>query len=158
VNTTTNAAGATAAGEDAATLRAPDARGRGSRMIVFEWEIANDGEGHRRLAVLKVTFRKAGINVFNYERHPTEYIAGLYNEDEDTTDSLPVRTSSPLDSLGLCRQSTSRFSQKGLAQFAQTAARELKARYAASDSTVLRYFAADPSPSAAKDTESEEVK
>lgn len=159
MNTTPNPSGANAArDEDAATLRAPDARGRGNRRIVFEWEIANDGEGHRRLAVLTVTFRKAGVGLFSYKPHPTEYIAGLCNEDENTTDTLPVRTSSPLDSLGLCRESTTRFSNKALAKFAETAARGLKARYAAGDTAVLRYFTPDTSPTAANPDESEGVK
>ena len=132
--------------DDSQQLRAPDARARGERRIVFEWELSDDGEGHRRLAVLTVSFRKTGINYINYERHPTEYIAGLRNEQEDTVGSLPTRSYSPRDSLGVCREATNRFSKKGLAAFAETAARELKRRYAASDAAVLAYFNTDDGP------------
>jgi hypothetical protein len=128
------------AARDAPALRAPDRRGRASRQIAFEWEIANDGKGHRRLAVLTIGFRKAGINYTNYERHTTEFIAGIRNEDEDTTGTLPTRSYEGLSTLGVCRQETSRFSQKQLAAFAEHAARTLKERFAAGDPAVTAYF------------------
>lgn len=138
--------------KDSRELRAPDTRGQGERRIVFEWGLSNDGKGHRRLAVLMVSFRKAGISYTNYEQHPTEYIASLRNEDEDTSGSFPMRSYVGLSGLGVCREATSRFSRKGLARFAEIAARELKARYAAGDEAVLAYFATDSASVRSRET------
>jgi len=124
-------------------LADPHAVEQQGRSTEFEWEITNDGKGHRRLAVLRVGFQKAGINYSNYQRHPTQFTASLRNEDEDKTGSLPTRSYWGLSGIGICQQEATRFSRKALATFAEVALKTLKERYAAGDTAILAHFHAD---------------
>jgi hypothetical protein len=116
----------------AVKLPDPDREVRRHRGINYEWEISDDGEAGRRIAVLSITHVTAGRNLFH---------ACLRNQwEQKRPGGFATRGFALFSGEVIASEEVSRFSQKRQDTFAQAALETLRERYEQQHPDVVSYF------------------
>jgi hypothetical protein len=131
----------------AVKLPDPEREVRRERGINYEWEISNDGEAGRRLAVLSITHRAAGMSLSGRSQ-PNHFAATLRNQSEQKRPGGIVTRGFSLScgQVVIAAEEVTRFSQKRQDTFAKAALETLRERYEQQHEDVLSYFRSQAQP------------
>jgi hypothetical protein len=124
----------------------PEREVRRERAISYEWEISDDGEVGRRLAVLSITHKTAGMSLSGRSQ-PNQFVATLRNQSEQKRPGgIVTRGFSLFSGQRIATEEVTRFSQKRQDTFAKAALETLRERYEQQHEDVLSYFRAQAQP------------
>jgi hypothetical protein len=122
-------------------LRDPDRRTIRSRTVSYEWDLFEDDEQKRTMAVLSIMHDTAGAHVLSGRQHGNEFAAILSNETvQPRSSGIVARGFLVRQGIRLGTQPVSRYSEKRRDTFAAAMLELLHRAYAESNPQVTRYF------------------
>jgi hypothetical protein len=141
IRTTEDATPSAANPAVAVKLANPQRAVRRDRTVKYEWELANDGKGNRRLAVLSISHHIRRTSSATARSHPSLLAAMLRNENEESVEEgRPLRSTTPFSGYSICAAQVRRFSQTQMVTFAEAALLRLRSLCEQQDEHVARYF------------------
>jgi hypothetical protein len=122
-------------------LRNPDRTEIHGRTVSMEWDLFEDADAKRTMAVLSIMHDTPGVGVLSGRQHGNEFTATLGNQTEQRrTPGIVSRGFSVGAGVRLTSEAISRYSEKRREAFAAQALELLRDGYSRSHPQLTRYF------------------